>query len=217
MRGYENDAFSAMLVFIIALFQLLEFGVWNNLDCDPSGSNDKASRLSYILFWLAPALLAISAAFFANSVIGQDAGRKFLLGIAIAHIILAFALVPSMLEDKATWCSQPGNNWIVQWWYLREKTPLKPNLMWFVGILSALLLVEPIFFGIVALVIGLGAFFVGKSVDKLMRGEWFSVTTVLSNVVALWALIFPPLNHYLFGLPIVVSAPIVMPTVSSQG
>ena len=214
MRGYDNDTFSATLVFTIALFQLLEFGVWNNLDCDPKGSNDKATRLSYMLFWLAPALLALSAAFFSKNVIGDDSGRKFLLGIGIAHLIFVFALVPLVIEDKTTWCSQPGNNWIIQWWYLREKPPLFPNLMWFVGVLSALLLVVPILFGVGALAIGISAFFIGKKADGHLLGEWFSVTTVLSNIIALWALIFPPLNHYFFGFPIVISTPVVMPTLN---
>lgn len=201
MRGHDNDTFAAIMVFLIALFQLLEFGVWNNLSCNPGGSNNKASRLSYALIWFLPAFLSLAAYFFAKDVIGDFAGRNFLLGIGFAHTILALALMPIMWGDKATWCTQPGDNWIPEWWYMRERTPLKPNLMIIVGVLAPLLLVDPALLGVGSLLIMTGGVLVGRSADTLKKGEWLSVAALLSNGIGLWALFVPTLRTLLFGAP----------------
>ena len=211
MRGQENDRFAAIMVFLIALFQLLEFGVWNNLSCDPGGSNNKASRLSYAHIWFLPALLCLSAYFFAKDVVGDFAGRNLLLGIGFAHTILALALMPIMWKDKTTWCTQPGDNWIPEWSYMRGVSPLEPNSMLLVGILAPLLLVDPALLGIGTLSIITGSFLTGRSADKLMKGEWLSVMALLSNGVGFWALLVPPLRSLLFGAPEPIRIPIAQP------
>jgi hypothetical protein len=211
MRGQDNDTFAGIMVFLIALFQLLEYGVWNNLSCDPGGSNNKASRLSYGLIWFLPAFLSLAAYFFAKDVIGDFAGRNFLLGIGFAHVILALALMPIMWKDKTTWCTQPGDNWIPEWWYMRDRSPLRPNSMILVGILAPLLLVDPALLGTGSLAILTGSFLIGRSADLLMKGEWLSVTALLSNGIGLWALLVPSIRVLLFGAPPQLHIPVAQP------
>jgi len=211
MRGYDNDAFAAILVFCVGLFQLLEFGLWNNLDCDPGGSNNKASRISYGLLWFLPAILCFSGFALAKDVIGEDSGRNFLFGIGFAHLALASALMPILWQDKTTWCSQPGDNWMPEMWYMRNKTPLAPNLMILVGVLSAILLVDPWVLGIGSLVILIGSYLVGRSADRLEKGEWFSVTMLLSNSIGLWALLVQSIRIMVYGAPEHITMPIIQP------
>lgn len=214
MRGHDNDAFAAIMVFMIALFQLFEFGVWNNLACDPGGSNNKASRISYALIWFLPAFLCFGGYFLAKDVVGDFAGRNFLFATGFAHLALACSLMPIMWSDNTTWCSQPGDNWIPEMWYMRNKSPLTPNFMILLGVLAPLILVDPWLLGSGSLFLLIGSFLVGRSADRLMKGEWLSVTALLSNSIAIWALIVPSMRVLVFGGPEPMHTPVMIaPTV----
>jgi hypothetical protein len=202
MRGSPNDTYSGILVFLIALIQLFEYGIWNDLDCNPGGSNNKASRGTYILLWAFPALLSLAAAFFSTNIIADPASRTLLMGVGFVFTALACSLLPILWADKRTWCSQPGANWIPIWSFFdKDGSPLALNPIWLIGILIPTLLVDPLFLGSGTAAILTGAYLIGCSSDKLMKGEWASVTAVLSNGVGIWALMVPTLRGLIFGFP----------------
>ena len=201
MRGSSNDTYAAITVFLIALIQLLEYGMWNNLDCNPGGSNNKSSRGIYILIWFMPAILCLSAAFFSTNIIADTESRLLLQGAGFIFSALAFSLLPILWADKKTWCSQPGANWVPVWSFFRDETPLEPNPIWLIGILIPMLLVDPMFLGSGSFLILIGAYLVGRSSDKLMKGEWASVTALLANGIGLWALFVPSIRGLIFGFP----------------
>lgn len=203
MRQSSNDTYSAVVVFVIALIQLLEYGVWNNLDCNPGGSNNKATRIAYILIWALPAILCLAAAFFADNIIFDPESRLVLKGAGFIFTALACSLIPIMMSDKKTWCSQPGPNWIPTWYFLNpdNQVPLELNLIWVIGILLATLSVDPLFLGSGTALILWGSYNYAKSQDTLMKGEWVSLTSTLANSVALWALFVPTLRGLIFGFP----------------
>jgi hypothetical protein len=200
MRGSSNDTYSAIVVFLIALMQLLEYGVWNNLDCNPGGSNNKASRGAYILLWAMPALMCFAGAFFSTNIIADPSSRTLLIGVGLVFSALACSLVPIMWADKKTWCSQPGANWIPSWaFFNKDVAPLDLSVLWLIGILVPMALVDPIFLGSGTAAILTGSYFVGRSSDKLMKGEWASVTALLANGIGLWSLMVPGIRSFLFG------------------
>jgi hypothetical protein len=195
IRGDMNDSYAAILVFLIALFQLFEYGLWQNLECNPGSANDKASRGSYILFWLIPALLCLSGAFLANNIIAAPASKILLLGAGFILLALAAGLAPIALTDKATWCTQMGYIWQPQWWWLKSpESPMKPNFVWLLGILIPTILVDPFLLGTGTIGILTAGYFVGKDADTRMEGEWLSVTAYMANLIGFWALIVPGLR-----------------------
>jgi hypothetical protein len=200
LRGGKNDAYAGLLVFMVALFQLFEYGVWQNLDCNPGGSNDKASRGSYILLWAMPAVLCLAAAFVAGNIYSDSASRLLLMGAGLVYAIITVCLVPVLSADKRTWCSTPGNTWMPVWWWLKEQVPLEMNLLWVVGMLLPTLLVDPHFLGAGTFIIALLAYLAGRYVDRLRAGEWFSIAGVLANGIAIWALFYPVIRFLVYGI-----------------
>lgn len=205
MRGSSNDTYSAIFVFLIALIQVLEYGIWYNLDCNPGGANNKASRGIYILLWLMPAILCLSAAFFSTNIVADPESRLLLKGAGFIYAALAFSLIPIMWADKKTWCSVPGANWIPIWSFFNDETPLRLNPIWLIGVLIPMLLVDPLFLGSGSFLILIASYLVGRSSDKLMKGEWASITAVLANGIGLWALFVPNLRGLIFGFPPVLA------------
>ena len=201
MRGASNDTYSAIVVFLIALLQLFEYGVWKNLDCNPGGSNNKASRGAYILLWAIPGILCLSAAFFATNIIADPESRTLLKGAGFIFAALACSLIPIMWSDKRSWCSQPGGNWIPIWSFFRDESPLALNPIWLIGVLLPTLLVDPLFLGSGSALILTGSYIIGKSTDKLMKGEWASVTSLLANNIGVWAVLVPSFRGLIFGFP----------------
>jgi len=200
MRGSSNDTYSAIVVFLIALLQLFEYGVWNNLDCNPGGSNNKASRGAYILLWAMPALMCFAASYFSTNIIADPSSRTLLIGVGLVFAALACSLVPILWADKKTWCSQPGANWIPSWaFFNKDVSPLDLSVLWLVGILVPTALVDPLLLGSGSASILMGSFVVGRSTDKLMKGEWASVTALLANGIGLWALMVPGIRSFIFG------------------
>lgn len=198
-RGGKNDTYTAVLVFMIGLIQLFEYGVWLDLECLPGSSNDRASRGSYALIWAMPAILSIVGFLYADSVVGNEYGRWLMLGAGFALTALLVGILPTAFMDKATWCSAPGNIWQPVWWWQREETPLAPNFLWLVGMLLPTLLIDPTSLGAGTLVLAGGSYYVGRLVDKAGNGEWLSVTALLGNSIGLWALLLPGIRLSLFG------------------
>lgn len=201
-RGGKNDTYTALLVFMIALFQLFEFGVWKNLDCNPGESNDKASHGAYILIWAMPAVLCLAGAFLAGNVIAVPASKQVLLGAGLVFAAFALSILPILWSDKRTWCSQPGNVLQPIWWFQKEEVPLQLNLLWLVGILMPTVLVDPAFLGSGTLAIGVGSYMFGRTADELRTGEWLSVTALMSNGIGIWALFYPVIRYMMYGLEV---------------
>jgi len=200
LRGGKNDAYAGLLVFIVALYQLLEYGVWQNLDCNPGGSNDKASRASYILLWAMPAVLCLAGAFIAGNVFSDGTAKLLMAGAGFVYAIIAVCLIPVLMEDKRTWCSEPGNTWMPIWWWQKEKVPLEMNPLWLVGILLPTLLVDPYFLGAGTFIIALLSYIFARSVDQLRTGEWFSLTSLFANGIGIWALFYPVIRFIIYGI-----------------
>lgn len=200
VRGGPNDVYAAVLVFMIALFQLFEYGVWRDLQCNPGKSNNRASRGAYILAWVMPALLCIVAFFFADTVFADPSGRWLLAGIGFAYCAIIAGILPIILTDKRNWCSNPGNMWQPIWWFQREEVPLRPNVLWFLGMLVPTMLVDPTGLGAGTLVLGGGAYAMGVWGDRGGTGEWLSITSLMANSVALWALLLPGLRFMVYGV-----------------
>ena len=198
-RGGKNDTYAAVLVFMIGLIQLFEYGVWLDLECLPGSSNDKASRGSYALIWAMPAILSIVGFLYAERVVGDGAGRWLMLGAGFALTALLVGILPTAFTEKTTWCSAPGNIWQPVWWWQREKSPLAPNSLWLVGMLVPTLLIDPLGLGAGTLALAGGSYYVGRLTDKVSNGEWLSVTALLANSIGLWALLLPGIRLSLFG------------------
>ena len=199
LRGKPNDAFAGLMVFLIALLQLFEFGVWNNLDCGPGQSNHKASKGAYLLLWAMPALLCLGAALLGTDLVAEASSRNLLVGAGAMFFALFLSLASLTYSDPATWCSAPGNIWQPVWYFQNEKVPLKLNPLWVVGVLLPIILVDPFFLGAGTLVCLGGAYGVGLYSDPLGAGEWLSVTSLLANSVGIWALIVPSIRDYILG------------------
>lgn len=200
LRGGRNDAYAAVLIFLIALFQLLEYGVWRDLQCNPGKSNNRASRASYLLVWAMPALLSLVAFLFADDLFADPSSRYLLLGLAFAYSALMAAILPIVIADKRTWCSTPGNIWQPVWWFQREDVPIAPNIFWLVGMVAVTLLVDPFGLGAGTIVLGTGAYAMGRWGDAVGTGEWLSITSLMANSIALWALLLPGLRFLVFGI-----------------
>jgi len=198
IRGDLNDRYAAILVFLVALFQLFEYGLWQDLQCNPGSANDKASRGSYILFWMMPALLCLAGTFFANNVIASPSSNILLLGAGFILFALAVALIPIVISDKNTWCTQMGYIWQPQWFWLKSPdSPFRPNLLWVLGFLLPTILVDPFLLGFGTLAIVVGAYFIGKDADPRMEGEWLAVTSYIANLIGFWALVVPGIRWVL--------------------
>jgi len=198
-RGGRNDAYTAFLVFMIGLFQLFEYGVWRDLQCNPGKSNNRASRGAYILIWAMPALLGLVGFLFADDVIADPAGRWLLLGSGFAFTALLAGLIPILYTDNSNWCTTHGNLWQPIWWFQHGTSPLTPNLIWTAGVLVPTLMVDPFGLGAGTLALGTGSYMMGRWADKLDTGEWLSITSLMANSIAVWALLLPGLRFLVWG------------------
>jgi hypothetical protein len=198
-RGGKNDTYTAVLVFMIGLIQLFEYGVWLDLECNPGRSNDRASRGSYILLWAMPAVLSIVGFLYADTVVADPAGRWLLLGSGFAFTALLVGIVPQALGDRTTWCSTPGNIAQPVWWWQRERSPLAPNFLWLVGMILPTVLVDPVGLGSGSLALAGASYSIGRWADKVGNGEWLSITALLSNSIAMWGLLLPGLRYSISG------------------
>jgi hypothetical protein len=152
--------------------------------------------------WSIPAVLCLAGAFFSTNIIADPESRLLLKGAGFIFAALACSLVPIMLSDKKGWCSQPGPNWVPEWSFLKpDDSPLALNPIWLIGVLIPTLLIDPFFLGSGTALILAGSYLVGKSQDRLMKGEWVSVTSLLANGVGVWALLVPNLRGLIFGFP----------------
>jgi hypothetical protein len=199
LRGGPNDAYAGVLVFMIALLQLYEYGVWNDLSCNPGQSNAKAGKAAYITLWAMPAVLCLAAAFLGSNLVAEASSRSLLLGAGLMFSALLVSLALPTYMDKATWCSAPGNLWLPVWYFEKEKVPLALNPMWLLGVLLPTIFVDPQVLGIGTLVVAGGAYYAGRHVDPLDSGEWLSVTSLLANGIAVWALAAPKARELVFG------------------
>jgi len=200
LRGDTNDTYSGILVCCIALMQMFDYAIWRNQQCYPGGPNDKDTRGLYLLLWLMPAILCLSAAFFSQNLFADPASRIFLMGVGGIYLLLGLVFASLVYEDKNTWCSVPGVLWQPNYGFLHtEKAPMQPNLLLFVGLLIPTLLVDPYMLGFGTVGLGLGSFLISKNFDPFFKGEWLSVNTLLMNSVAIWALLVPALRRDLTG------------------
>jgi hypothetical protein len=184
LRGQPNDAYAGILVFMIALLQLFEYGVWNDLGCNPGQSNTKASKGAYLLLWLMPAVLCISGAYLGSNLVADPSSRNLLLGAGF----MFFALFLSL-----------ASIWQPIWYFQNEKVPMRINMMWLLGMVLPTILVDPAFLGAGTLALAGGAYFAGRYADPLAIGEWLSVTSLLANSIAVWALAVPRVREALYG------------------
>lgn len=201
LRGDSNDTYSGILVCCIALMQLFDYAIWRNLQCYPGGPNDKGTRGLYILLWALPAILSLSAAFFATNLFADPASRTLLMGVGGVFALFSIVLLSIVYEDRNTWCSNPGVLWQPNYGFLHnEKVPMKPNLLLLIGLLVPTLLVDPFMLGTGTLVIATSSYLLSREFDPNFRGEWLSVNTLLMNGVAIWALLVPALRRDIAGV-----------------
>jgi hypothetical protein len=146
-----------------------------------------------------PAILSIVGFLYADTVIGDTAGRWLMLGAGFALTALLVGILPTAFMEKTTWCSAPGNIWQPIWWWQREESPLIPNFLWLAGMLLPTILIDPSGLGVGTLVLAGGSYYVGRLSDKMRNGEWLSVTALLANSIGLWALLLPAIRLSLFG------------------
>ena len=199
LRGQPNDAYAGILVFMIALLQLFEYGVWNDLSCNPGQSNTKASKGAYLLLWLMPAVLCISGAYLGSNLVADPSSRNLLLGAGFMFFALFLSLTSLTYADASNWCSTPGSIWQPIWYFQNEKVPMRVNMMWLLGMVLPTILVDPAFLGTGTLVLAGGAYFAGRYADPLAIGEWLSVTSLLANSIAVWALAVPRIREAIYG------------------
>ena len=199
LRGKPNDAYAAVLVFLIALLQLFEYGVWNNLECSPGQSNDKASKGAYLLLWGFPAFLCLAGAILGTDLVMDPSSRTLLLGAGAVFLALVLSIASLTYSDVTTWCSAPGNLWQPVWYFQHEKVPLSLNPLWLAGVLLPTILVDPVYLGTGTLATVGGAYALGRYSDPLGGGEWLSITSLMANSVAIWALIVPSVREYVLG------------------
>jgi hypothetical protein len=199
LRSGPNDMYAAVLIFMIALFQLFEYGVWRDLQCNPGKSNNRASRGAYILVWAMPAVLSLVAFMYGDFIIADPASRYLLLGVSFSYFALLAGILPIVFGDKRSWCSTPGNLWQPIWWFQREEVPVAPNIFWLLGMIFPTLLVDPSGLGAGTVTLGIGSYLMGKWADGIGTGEWLSVTSLMSNTIALWALMLPGFRYMFFG------------------
>ena len=198
MRGSPNDSFMAVLVFMLALLQLFEYGVWKNQDCFPGGSNDIATRGAYVLLWLMPAVLGFAGYFLGSFIVAENMANGMLLMSGFFFTILTGCLLSIMMYDKTTWCTTPGEQGQPIWWFLLNSSPLNLNILWILGMIIPVIFVDP-------LIIGSGILFsagvstvLALKADPMMTGEWVSSTALMANGVGLWALVAPYIRNFLF-------------------
>lgn len=199
LRGGINDAYAAVVVFLIALLQLFEYGVYTDLQCNPGQSNTKASKGVYILLWAMPALLCLAGAYLASDVYMGDTARSFLMGAGLMFLALFGSIGALTYKDGLNWCSTPGNIWQPIWYFQREKVPLQLNYLWLIGVLVPTVLVDPMFLGAGTVAASAGAYAIGRYSDPLGAGEWLSVTSLMANSIALWAVIVPSVREFWLG------------------
>lgn len=199
LRGQANDAYAGILVFMIALLQLFEYGVWNDLGCNPGQSNSKASKGAYLLLWLMPAVLCLSGAYLGSNLVADPSSRNLLLGAGFMFFALFLSLASLTYSDTTSWCSEPGSIWQPIWYFQNEKVPMRVNMMWLLGMVLPTILVDPAFLGTGTLVLAGGAYFAGRYADPLAIGEWLSVTSLLANSISVWALAVPRVREALYG------------------
>jgi hypothetical protein len=199
LRGGPNDLYAGVLVFLIALLQLLEYGVYTDIQCSPGQSNTKASKGAYILLWAMPATLCLAAAYLATDVSFDVTGRSFLLGAGLMYLALVGSVAALTYKDGLNWCSSMGNLWQPIWYFQNEKVPFQLNYLWLVGILVPTLLVDPMFLGVGTLAAIGGSYAVGRYSDPLGAGEWLSITSLLANSVAIWTVVVPSVRELLLG------------------
>jgi hypothetical protein len=70
-----------------------------------------------------------------------------------------------------------------------------------IGILIPTLLVDPAFLGAGSALILAGSYAFAKTQDRMLKGEWVSITALLANSIGLWSLLVPNLRGLLFGFP----------------
>lgn len=198
IRGSTNDSYMAVFVFLIALLQLFEYGVWKNQDCFPGGSNDKATRGAYILFWLMPAVLAFAGSFLGSHIAAEQYAVGMLLMSGLFFSLLTACLVSIMIYDNTTWCSTPGNTGQPIWWFLRNHSPMNLNFLWILGMLIPMFFVEPLLAGSGIMIITGVSAVLARQADMALEGEWVSSTALMANCVAFWALVAPYIRNYLF-------------------
>lgn len=201
LRGDSNDTYAGILVCSIALLQLFDYGVWRNLECNPGGSNDRATRGLYMYLWLLPAILCFAAASLATDVFADQAGRMFLYGMGGVFTLLFLALFTVIYDNKLTMCSAPGQSGQLKYGFLNdEKVPIKPNLLLLAGLLVPTLLVDPFMLGLGTVGVAIGSYVLSKQFDPFMGGEWLTAETLLMNGVGIWALLVPAIKRDLAGL-----------------
>jgi hypothetical protein len=201
IRGEANDTFSGILVCLIALMQLFDYGIWHNMECYPGGPNDRATRGIYLLLWSMPAILSFAAAFFGTNLFADPASRTFLIGVGAVFALLALIIITLVYEHKDTWCTIPGNLWQPNYGFLHDsKVYLKPNILLAIGILLPILLVDPWLLGGGTGIIALISYGISRNFDPYFNGEWLSVNTLLMNGVAIWAFLVPAIRRDLLGV-----------------
>ena len=200
LRGDSNDAYSGVLVCCIALMQLLDYGIWRNLDCYPGGPNDRATRGLYTLLWFLPSILCFTAAYFANNVIFDPSSRMLLWAVGAIYFLIALIFTSMIFERKDTMCSTPGILWQPVYGFLHsEFVPMKPNILLLVGLIIPTLIVDPYLFGSGTIVISTVAYALARNFDQGFNGEWLSVNTLLNNAIGIWALLVPALRRDFMG------------------
>ena len=200
LRGKSNDTYAGILVLYIALLQLFDYGIWNDPDCVPGGSNDRGTRGLYIFLWLMPAVLCLAASFFATNLFADPASRYLLIGAAAGFGLLALVLATFMYEDKATWCTVPGKMWQPNYYFLHvPKNIMTPNFILLIGLLLPTIIVDPKMLGAGTIAIMLGSYVISRRFDPDKDGEWLSANTSFANLIAIWALLVPAIRHDLFG------------------
>ena len=198
LRGGQNDMFSGILVFMIALLQLFEFGVWRDQECIPGGSNNTASRGAYILFWLMPPILCFVAAFLASNVLYELNSRFFLIGAGLISLAFTISIILKTFKDRGYWCTSRGSGWVPIWFFQREKVPFKLNFVWLISMILPILCVDPVLLGSGTIVIGVISYMLGLMKDRYKNGEWLSTAMLYSNSVGIWAILVPFLRNFLF-------------------
>lgn len=189
-RNYPNDRWIALFGATIALIQLAEYFMWNDLSCGKI--NKYASIFTLIVLAIEPLMAMIGGIYLSNT-----PNKNILKMVLFAYLIYILYLYTTKVFNSpvkwcgTTYCNNVSNKFFGQktcnldWQFLHGFT-YKEHIIWILFLVIPFLTMTPFYQGIILSAFGLFTLFSAHYTNNAAMGSlwcWYSILIILIKIL----------------------------------
>lgn len=190
-RNKPNDRWVALFAGTVAIIQLAEYFMWDDLKC--GNKNKYASMFALLILALEPLMAMVGGIYLSHTPY-----KNALRGMLIVYIVfIAFVYFMNYHQQKIDWCGTTScdsqtigkffgkKTCALQWKFTRTISP-KMAIIWVLFLAIPFLTMKPLYQGIVLILVGGATMYMARTANNAARSSlwcWFSIIIIFVKII----------------------------------